>query len=367
VKRARIVALALLLAAGCATPKAPLGDIETWPKATAAGVIVHYKEGEVGAKDAAYVAEQLRLVRDAVALELAPVESGARTRSTVPPYAEVLLYRDAGWGQERWLVTHAAILERPLRVRIPCALAAEDQGGEAIAARIRETVAHEVAEATVLTNVPVLDPYLRWFHDGVAESVGYRVLRRLDANAADEMLARYEQYAREERRGGTTWVDLTRWRQLPDWILHSDLLFKNAPLRLDDLPGSLRRVAEKRFAAQERDAVALAALDALIAMLSETWVKEQLPYGPGEADLRPRAGQFLCYDAGLCLLLELERAHPGVTAETIARIGAREEAVLRSDDVVAIIASIAGEDIHPRLERFTLDRLEGVLAAERRR
>src|SRR5437016_4198482 len=86
--------------------------------------------------------------------------------------------------------TQQKILERPLRVRIPVALPEEDKEGEKIADRLRGTVAHEVAEATVLTRVPILDPYLRWMHDGIAESVEYRVLQQLDPKAASATLDR---------------------------------------------------------------------------------------------------------------------------------------------------------------------------------
>lgn len=363
-----LAVLAVLLAlTACATEKPSLSEsvIEAWPQVKADGVTVRYKAGDVDRAAAELVAQQVSLVRSAVADELALAPP-----ASPPPYAEVLLYRDAGWGQDRWLVTHAVILERPLRVRIPCALPEDDQDAERIVARIRGTVAHEIAEATVLTRVPILDPYLRWMHDGIAESVEYRVLLKLDPRAASDTLTRYEQYAREARAPqiAISWVDLSRWRQLPDWIVNSDVLLqKSRALRLDDLQGSLRRLAEKRVSFQERWPDQLEAFDALLEMLSSAWAREQLPCGEGEADPRPRSGQFLCYDASFCLWLELERAHPGLTAQALKTIAARREPVLRSNDVVKIVSDLAGEDVKPRLQRFTLDRLEGVLAAERRR
>jgi hypothetical protein len=360
------VILTLAALAACATRKASIldEDFDRWQRTTAEGVTVRWRDGEVASSAVETVAREIARVRTAVGEALALVGSA----SAPPPYAEVILYRDAGWGQERWLVTHAMILERPLRVRIPCALPEDDQDGDKIAARIRGTIAHEIAEATVLTRVPILDPYLRWLHDGVAESVEYRVLQRLDPQAAADVLQKYELYSREARRNAITWVDLTRWRQLPDWIVHSDVLFpKGGPLRLDDLAGSLRRVSEKRFANQERDPETLAALDVLVDLVAETWSREQLAVANGEADPRPRPGQFLCYDASFCFWLELERGRPGITAAALARIAARHEPVLRSEDVMRIVSGLAGEDVRPRLERFTLDRLDGVLAAERPR
>ncbi len=367
-KRAPLAALALglpLIWAGCVTTK-PMSEeeIERWPKVTLDTVTVRYKEPDIERAAAERVAREVEKVHAAVTAELDLAKPGA----SKPPFAEVLLYRDAGWGQDRWLVTHAVIIDRPLRVRIPCALPEEDKDGEAIAARIRGTIAHEVAEATVLTSVPILDPYLRWMHDGIAESVEYRVLKKIDPRAAGETLTRYDQYAREARRAGISWVDLTRWRQLPEWVVHSDALLKEV-LRLDDLPGAFKLLAKKRVSFQEKDSEQVTALSALLDMLGEAWAREQLPFGAGECDPRPRPGQFLCYDASFCFWLELERARPGLTATVLATITARgkNEPVLRSDDVVKILSEVAGADVTARLERFTLDRLEGVLAAERKR
>jgi hypothetical protein len=360
----RRAALLALIAAGCtSTSHTPLDDA-SWPATKGEGVSVHARPGDVDGHAAQLVAKDLTAVRASVGEALGLVGSG----SGAPPLGEVLLYRDTGWGQERWLETHATILEHPLRVRIPCALPEADAAGDQIAAWIRGTVAHEVAEASVLTRVPILDPYLRWFHDGVAECVAYRVLTRLDAKAADEMLARYEQYVREARRSrkAIAWVDLTRWRQLPNWVVHSDVIFpKEGPLSLDNVPRSLDRVAEKRVAAA-RDPETVAVLDDLVDMLGLALVKEQLPLADGEADVHTPSGQFLCYGASFCFWLELERAHPGITAGTLAQVERRHRAVLRSDDVVTILGQLAGEDVRVRLERFTLDHLEAILGDERR-
>ncbi len=360
----RTLLVALLLAAGCVSSAHNQLDDESWPKTNGDGVSVHARPGDVDGRAAQLVAKELSAVRATVGEALGLVGSG----SGAPPLGEVLLYRDTGWGQERWLETHATILEHPLRVRIPCALPEADAAGDQIAARIRGTVAHEVAEASVLTRVPILDPYLRWFHDGVAECVAYRVLSRLDAKAADEMLARYEQYVREARRArkSIAWVDLTRWRQLPNWIVHSDVLFsKDGPLSLDNVPRSLERISEKRVAAA-RDPETVAVLDDLVDMLGQALVREQLPLADGEADVRTPSGQFLCYGASFCFWLELERAHPGITAGTLSQVERRHRAVLRSDDVATIVGQLAGEDVRVRLERFTLDHLEAILADERR-
>ncbi|MEZ0230182.1 MAG: hypothetical protein ACAI25_16285 [Planctomycetota bacterium] len=360
-----LLAVLVFTIAGCTPAKRGLTpeEIEKWPRVQDEGVTIRIKEGDVDPFAAKLVARAIAVVHSQVTHELGLWKQGEQR----PPYAEVLLYRDAGWGQERWLVTHAVIIERPLRVQIPCALPEDDKDGEAIAARIRGTIAHEVAEATVLTRVPILDPYLRWMHDGIAESVEYRVLRRLDPRAADETLNRYEQYAREARRAGISWVDLTRWRQLPDWIIHSDALLREGPLYLDDLPSSLKRLASKRVSFQEKDPEQVSVLDVLLDMLGESWAREQLPFGAGECDPRPRPGQFLCYDASFCFWLELERAHPGLTAAVLARIAAWKEPVLRSDDVVKMLNALTGQDVTARLERFSLDRLESILAAERKR
>jgi hypothetical protein len=364
----RRFALLALLVAGCASSAHTQLLDKNWPKTNGDGVSVHARPGDVDGHAAQLVAKELAAVRGTVgeALGLVGSSSGA------PPLGEVLLYRDTGWGQERWLETHATILEHPLRVRIPCALPEADAEAAAICSRIRGTVAHEVAEASVLTRVPILDPYLRWFHDGVAECVAYRVLTRLDSRAADEMLARYEQNVREARRAkkSIAWVDLTRWRQLPNWLVHTEVLFPtDGPLSLDNVPRSLERIAEKRRipAPGVRDPEPVAVLDDLVDMLGQALVKEQLPLADGEGDVRTPSGQFLCYGASFCFWLELERAHPGITAGTLAQVERRHRAVLRSEDVVTILGQLAGEDVRVRLERFTLDHLEAVLAAERPR
>jgi hypothetical protein len=366
-----LLSLTALGAAGCATQRASELNVESLAHVGAEGVIVHFKREDFDDKDVQTIATRLAEVRSAVVSELALVTSSSEG---APPIADVVLYHDLGWGQERWLVVHAKILENPLRVRIPCALPTDDRDPMAIVERLRETIAHEVAEATVLTRVPIIDPYLRWMHDGIAESVGYRVLCRFDPKGAAAMLDRYGQYADEARRSGVSWVDLTRWRQLSDWIVHSEAIFddhesKPAPLRLDDLPRSLRRLAEQRFAdpRQLPDPDTLVTLDALLAILGESWAREQLPYVKGEADPRPSKGQFLCYDASFCFWLEIERKHPGVTAKVLAAMSARRETVLRSDDVVQLLEGLTQESLRPRIERFTLDRLAGVLAAETRR
>jgi hypothetical protein len=368
-----LVALVLVLV-GCPGAEIRDEEIKGLPFVTADGVIVRYRDSEVEKAVAVRVAAELSRVRIAVAEEYALVLSSS---TEMPPLADVVLHKDRLWGQERWLVTHALILEPPLRVRIQCAFPPEDDDGSKIADRIRGTVAHEIAEATFLTRVPIIEPYLRWVHDGFAESVAFRVLARVQPRAALEMLERYGDYEAEERKppNQTAWVDLTRWRQLPDWIIHSDAFMKGVPIRLGD-PREFERILAKRIRIDDPDPVirarALAELsmsDALLGLLGESWTREHMGFAAGEARVEPKntGAQFLCYAASCCLWLELERAHPGVTAKTLAAVSARREPILRTDDIVAIVKELTGEDIRPRLERFSLDRLEAVLASEKQR
>ncbi len=365
------LALALVLGAalattGCtATSKVPSLEerFASFSSVEDEGITLRFDARELAPGDAKLVAHELVLVRGAVAAELC-----LERPDDAPPRAEVILYRDAGWGQERWLLTHALILERPLRVRIPCALPDDDDTPEKIAHRIRGTVAHELAETSVLTRVPILDPYLRWMHDGIAESVEYRVLQKLDPKAAAADIARYAQYSVEARLRGTRWIDLTRWRQLPDWIVHSEVVFEDRDaLRIDDLAGSLRRIASERKLIQAEEPEKVLLFDELRAILAEVWSKESLGASRDEEDPRPRAGQFLCYDASFCLWVELEREHPGLTAKVLAAMAGHRAPILRSADVLRVLEQITGHSLRGRLERFSLDRLDSILEAERAR
>jgi hypothetical protein len=361
--------LVVLFATACTTtpPRPTLEQrFETFSSVEDEGVAVRFDEREVTPAIAKQLAKTLVAVRAAVARELA-----LDLKADAPPAAEVILYRDAGWGLERWLVTHAQILERPLRVRVPCALPDDDDTAEKIAHRVVGTVAHELAESAILTRVPILDPYLRWMHDGIADSVEYRVLLQLDPAAAAADLARFAQYSVESRLKGTRWVDLTRWRQLPDWIVHSEVVFENkAPLRLglDDVPTSLRRLARERKVPQSEGAAeGVLLLDELRAILGETWTKESIVGPREEEDPHPRAGQFLCYDASFCFWLDLERTHPGITAKIVAIMSAHRAPILRSADVVHALEQATGVSLAGKLERFSLDRIDAILAAERAR
>ncbi|MBI3724081.1 hypothetical protein HY251_09040 [bacterium] len=362
----------LLLAAGCPSANRLDDDeISRLPKVAAEGVWVRF-DADVESAIAQRAAPPFVQVRDAVAREL-----GLDPKDP-PPIAEIVLRRDATWGQDRFLVTHAKVLEPPLRVQVPCPLSQEIADGEKVAALFRGTVAHEVAEATVLTRVRILDPYLRWMHDGIAESVEYRVLQRLDPPAAEKTIRRYRDYADEADKNAWRWVDLTRWRQLSEWIVHSDAFFQGGPLRVDDLKGSLERLADERVALElNPDAPEkperLALFSEIQALLGENEVKKNLPLAPPsegntspEVDpkLRGGAAQYLFYDASFCFWLELERAHPGATARVLAAIAARREPVLRSKDVVSLIQEATGEKVQVRLERFTLTRMRRILDAE---
>lgn len=358
--------LALGVAAGC--PSVPNAanerDVDALAVVADEGITVRFLEGDLPAVEARKAARVFAVVRRAVAEELALVGSSSEGGAL---HAEVILYHDESWGQERWHVTRAKILERPLRVRIPCGLPVDESDGERIAARLRGTIAHEITESTVVTRVPIVDPYLRWLHDGIAESVEHRVLKRLDPRTAAADVERYAQYALEAQRSGIRWLDLLRWRQLPDWIVHSDVLFEDhRPLRLDDYPGALRRLSQLRLLVQENHPGSLATLDGLLDLVGESWAKEALPPARDEADPRKPSLQFLWYDASFCFWLELERAHPGVTARVVAEIGRWRREILRNDDVIRMIDAATGEHVRPRLERFSLDRLNAVLAAEAR-
>lgn len=360
--------------AGCVTtdpPTEPGGKPDGRAVTPDGGVTVLYRSSELRGDLALAVAGELALVRAAVAHELA-----LETAPGALPQAEIELRRDPRSGDDYLIVTHAQILDNPLRVHIPCRVPLDETDAAAIAKRFRGTVAHEIAEATVLTHVPILDPYLRWMHDGIAESVSFRVLQKLDPDSAREERDRYLDRWRQarDRRPPARWVDLGGWRQPSSWIVHSEALFANRqPLVLTNLMQSLARIGEERLANQEAHPDQIAAFDALASFLGESWMRERLSPGDGEVDLRTQDAreptstrwkdtQFLCYGASMCLWLELERESPGITGKVLAAMMGRRAAVLRSSDVVAIVQGLSNVDIRPRLERFTFERLERVLA-----
>jgi hypothetical protein len=377
VRRVTVAAGALLALAGCATtqPTHAPEDIDGRVVSPDGSVVVAYNTADVRSESAAFAARDFAVVRDGVARELALEKTPAELLQ-----AEIVVRRGSESGQSYYMTTHANIVEgprgTPLRVRLDWPLK-PDETIEGKIASFRATVAHEITEATLLAHVRLLDPYLRWMHDGIAESVAHRVVARLDPATASAERDRRRDRWRRARDRKLRWLDLTGWRQSSTWVVHSDSFFKtdSPPLFLSNVTESLKRIADDRFQSQETHEDELAASDALADFVTEVWKREHLPPGDGEIDLRrstlgtndarDEETQFLCYSASMCIWLELEQASPGITGRFLASLMASNASAVRAADVIQMVRDLAKVDVRPRLERFTCERLESVLAAEK--
>ncbi|MGE0707340.1 MAG: hypothetical protein AB7N76_04680 [Planctomycetota bacterium] len=237
-------------------------------------------------------------------------------------------------------------------------------------AQLLGTTSHELAEATVLLRVTVLDPYLRWMHDGIAELVEHRVLSRRLPEAARSGLARARAFLEERLGAGDLWVDLSRWRQLTPWIVRSHRFLgpNQSNLSLDDLEGALRRVRRARDLGGEPDLIA--GLTELEAMLLRAQALAERPYVPGEA----RAGDaethdFLLYASSFALWLEVEQRRPGAARALLERLERRRgegDHVLGAAEGEALLREVCPSETPP-LTRYPLERAVAALRAEEER
>ncbi|RMG16404.1 MAG: hypothetical protein D6731_06240 [Planctomycetota bacterium] len=285
-----------------------------------------------------------------------------------PPRTEIVLYRPAGptasvsEGQVR--ETRADLVQEAsgwrIRFSYPWSDDPRDPG------QLLGTTAHEIAEATILLNVTVIDPYLRWVHDGVAEFAEHEALRELMPEVARENLRRTINFVRERREDGVTFVDLSRWRQLASYLVRSHRFLgpNESNLSLVQLGRSVRRVRNARVSIQ--DPLLLAGLAEIEDILVHARRQSRRPWSPGEARPDDPVHQdYLFYNAAFALWLELERASPGVAQRTLEAFAARrakDDHVLSAAEAQRIVAEAAGRE---RLDlRVPIDRVESVLEAE---
>lgn len=287
------------------------------------------------------------------------------------PGLEVRVWKDVSLGNDPYDVTHAHVLSKPQRVSVECPIR-EGESPEAFIERVRSRIAHEVAEATVITRARVLDPYLRWMHDGIAVLSEFLVESEVSAAAGIKRLEGYRRDFEGAGRRGVKWLDLTRWRQLAQWIVHSEPLLvpPDKPLELDDVDAALDRLKPERHVAN-RPEIALRT-EALLQLIGEHMRKRAMPLSEGEADpsgWRRNPDSILFYHASFALWLDLERARPGALVRALDAIEAdgKEHEILTSDAVAGILSRIAGEDVRPRLLRWKLRQAEGVLVEETER
>ena len=233
------------------------------------------------------------------------------------------------------------------------------------------TTAHEVAEATVLLQVTVIDPYLRWLHDGIAELVEHEVLLSVHPDVAAANLRRMVQFVRESREDGVRYLDLTRWRQLASYLVRSHRFLgpRESNLDLNDLVASRRRV--KNAMTHAVDPLFQRGLRELDEVLQEAQHVAKAPFRRGEARPDdPVTQDFLFYNAAFALWLALERERPGVARRTLAAMAKLREAddhVLTAGEARDLVREAASVVEFPVLEHFSLERGEEILVEEDRR
>lgn len=233
------------------------------------------------------------------------------------------------------------------------------------------TTAHEVAEATILLQVTVLDPYVRWMHDGIAELIEHEVLCRRNPSAARANLRRVTRFVAERRGEGVSWVNLARWRQLAPWVVRSHRFLGESEdnLSLEDIDQSINRV--RRARRLEADPVFQGGLDELEVMLRRARRLGRLPWEGGEARTDdPNTRDFLFYNAAFAFWLGVERARPGTVRRyvtALARKRSGDDHVITSEEVLEMLREAAEGAVLPPLERFTLEEADRVLRAEQLR
>lgn len=229
------------------------------------------------------------------------------------------------------------------------------------------TVAHEVAEATLLGEVTVIDPYLRWFHDGVAEMVEHRV--GCERGAAEAALRRSLQLIARQRAAGTEWIDLTRWRQVSPALVRSyRFLGVDAQnLSVADVQGGLRQVRRALEQGSPSPLVGrgLVELEELLVRAADL---EALPWRAGEARSDdPLLRDHLFYLASFAWWLDLERRAPGTLGRAVAGLVGRrrgDDHVLTAREGLELVRAAAGEQAPLTLSRLELSEVARVLEAE---
>lgn len=236
--------------------------------------------------------------------------------------------------------------------------------------RLLETVAHEVAEATVLRQVRALDPYLRWMHDGLADLVEHEVSRGRDPAAARRAMIEAVDYLAARRAEGVRFADLSRWRQLPDWIMGSHLFLG---LDADNLTLNAIEASEARVTAALAGDPSPAKRQGLIELGAILRLaKREVDRAWAIDEARPDDAESLgltFYKLSFSFWLSIERRSPGTARRFVTSLAARRKVdpVLSRADAWAELKAAAGDVELPALSRFTLDSAEGILKEEERR
>lgn len=358
--RRALACLLALLPLGCYTPPPGIEDAEVLR-------MEHVRQGDAWVFYRGWDVPRARAAALAPEVEDVRLRVGALT-GVAPPRAQLVVHGPTGSaGGGGPLVDRVACLfierENTIRFRYPL------EGDDRLArTQLLGTVGHEVAEATVLGQVTVIDPYLRWMCDGVAELAEHEVLLALDREGARELLGRALRFVQDRRARGVEWVDLTRWRQLGDRIYRTQrLLDDGAPsLPLDDLPGALARVRRARAAVAD-DPARAAALAELEGLVEAALARGRLGWRPGEGRTDDAdALDYLFYNAAFAVWLHAERAAPATLRRFVTALAARRDAdpVLVEAEAVALLGEAANGAALPPLSRLPLAWVEQALEAE---
>lgn len=287
-----------------------------------------------------------------------------------PPRAEVVIFsQEATPVASATRETRADLAFGPAgwSVRFGAAVDEQDHSRSVLIA----LTAHEVAEGSIVSHVTVLDPFVRWLHDGVADLIEEEVLSASLPQAADALLRNTSEVLEDAFRGGARWADLTRWRQLSSQIIRSHRFFgpDAEDLSLDDPAASLARV--QAALGQADDPVVRGGLQELEAMVSRAQAIQERPWAVGEARPDdPILGDVVFYALSLAVWLELEESRPGIaraTAQAIAQRRTDHDHVISADEVLVIVRRLAGDVPLPPLARYPLVRGLKQLQAARKR
>ncbi|MEZ6184355.1 MAG: hypothetical protein R3F62_04995 [Planctomycetota bacterium] len=354
--RRLLLTTALATLAGCVAGPPTLAERATMERVVLGDVSVYFRPDELERPWVEGVARDVAGVRRSVAERL-------RRR---PPDAELLLYEPPGvaGAGEAEVVQTLATLEGN-RVVFPYPVSATSETSQR---QLLNTVAHELSEATVLRSVTVLDPYLRWVHDGVAELIEHEVSALRDPAAARLGLELALRYVQDRRAEGREYVSLRRWRQIADWVVRSRrFMLDDQNLSLLDADGSLRRV-EESLAQEDPTSLRGRGLAELRDMLARCRELAKQPWHPSEADPQDRSDRFLFYVTSFAVWLHLERREPGTVLGFLDAVDAEAAA----DDYVLSAPEVADMLERTELPYLDLDRLplewvERVLKSEQLR
>lgn len=341
----------LLPLAGCVAGPPSLAERASMERVELGEVSLFYRPAELERPWVQGLATEVADVRRSV---------GDRLRRQ-PPEVELLLYEPPGVigaGEPEVFQTLASL--EGTRVVFPYPVVADEAQQQLL-----NTVAHELSEATVLRSVTVLDPYLRWVHDGIAELVEHEVSMRRDLDASRQALELSLRYVEERRDAGVESVSLRRWRQIAGWVVRSRrYMLDDQNLSLEDIGTSLERV-EAGLAHEDLESLRGRGLLELREVLLRARELGKQPWSPTEAVPARDADRYVFYVASFAVWLHLERHQPGTLLTFLDGVDAEadeDDFVLTALEVESLLAKSALASLD--LDRITLEWIEATLKGE---